>query len=344
MQYRIPEGVLKTLDVDLGIYQDAIKNERTMTAELEALDPSDNYKDIPGLAKTDAFQRQLLARQINVKSAQMSVFFDEDKRAFFPEFVNRQLMLAKEVGKNEIRVEDIVAVKSQIAAGTYRAPKIEMPDGNLMRNVGEKAKFPVVSITLDDREIKLKKFATSVQLTYEVARRTSIPLYQNALKLIGTRWEQQKAALLLTVAAASGCATSSDTELTYKVLKDMVIDHAPWDVTHLITDKAGIKSILDMSEFKDQNTGAKFQETGAFATPFGAFLKVFSGSDPDLTNKVVGIDSSFAMEMVTEKGASMIEYDQIKNGQWTEMDISEVIGFSRIHDEACRVLTITPAE
>lgn len=339
-------GVAKFIDFGLEIYKEAADKKTTITALLEAQDPSENYADMPGWNKTNAFQRQLAARDINIKTASMGVFYDSSNRALFPEFVNTKILEGKISGINEVRAEDLVGVVTPINTMNYIAPVVSLPDDTTaMKDITEGSDFPEIKITLDKRSLALRKFGYTVKMTYEVAQNITINYFQTTLRLIGQRWAQKQAGLALSTIMAAGARTDTTASgLTYKELKDFVVHHAPYDVTLMIANLDGVCAILDLSEFKDQQTGSKFQETGAYNSPFGASLKGYGRTDADLTNKIVVIDKAYALEKVVSNRPSLVEYDKITTSQWETMTVSEYVAFSRMQANACGVLTITPAE
>ena len=69
--------------------------------------------------------------------------------------------------------------------------------------------------------------------------------------------------------------------------------------------------------------------------PFGAKL-IRTGAVPK--NTVIGLDSRFALEMI-QVGEVAVEYDKLINRQFELAAITITSGFSKIYEDASRVLS-----
>lgn len=49
-----------------------------------------------------------------------------------------------------------------------------------------------------------------------------------------------------------------------------------------------------------------------------------------LANKILGVDTAFALEEVTEAGSMIQETDRVIDGQWNEITISVVRGYAKM--------------
>jgi hypothetical protein len=331
--------MLKKIDIDRGIYQDALSKNVSVSEILENHDPSENYKGTPWEGK-DSFQRQLAVRGLS-NHASLELFFDSDNRALFPEFISRNVNMGKQIGKNEALIEDIVGVRTYVDSGVYNAPTISIDDNEVRSSIAEGAQFPQIEVSTGNRTVTLSKYGFAMKMSYEARRRVSLGYVRNVLMFMGKNWNKQQVSLALDVAIASGCGSdTSDSSgtLSYDDLVDFNLNFNPFNSNIWIGDKTTVGTILKMTEFKDPLAGFNFQKTGKISSPMGNNLKMFTGSLPSISDLVVGIDSDFALEIVREKRSSIVEVDRIVNGQWEEIDVSEVIGFSRMHDEAVRKL------
>ena len=70
-------------------------------------------------------------------------------------------------------------------------------------------------------------------------------------------------------------------------------------------------------------------------TPFGATL-IRTSAAPEQT--VIGLDKRFALEMIYV-GSIAVEYDKLINKQFERAAITTIAGFSKICDDASKVLS-----
>lgn len=136
--------------------------------------------------------------------------------------------------------------------------------------------------------------------------------------------------------AASNTAVASSGKLTYTDLVNFWNLFDPYELNTIIAAPAQVAQMLGISEFRDAAAGLNFHATGEVITPLGADL--IKGSCVP-AGKIIGIDRSCALEMVTT-GPVSTEYDKLIDRQLERAVISSTSGFARIFDSAARTLTV----
>lgn len=76
--------------------------------------------------------------------------------------------------------------------------------------------------------------------------------------------------------------------------------------------------------------------TGNWGLMLGNQLKLADLSV--LSDKVLSVDSRFALEQVTEKGSMIQDEERVADGQWDAIIISIVTGFGKMFDGAVKQL------
>lgn len=107
----------------------------------------------------------------------------------------------------------------------------------------------------------------------------------------------------------------------------------------LIVSPKSLKAILTLPEFKETGIGESFHSTGSLITPFGAKI-VRANVCPD--GFIIGLDSKYALEMVTN-GGIQVEYDKLIDTQLERAAVSTTYGFNLLFPDAVKVLDINAA-
>lgn len=338
-----PKKRFKKLDVELGMYQDAARDGVSLTQFLEKEDPSGMY---PG-TKLDAFQRQLAARGLAVSgrnAVTLDQFYDDpNSRVLFPEFINREVQVGLLLGRHTLKDDDVIATETVIDSGTYDAAIATMSSAPSMAYVGQGADMPVVTITIADKSVKLQKIGLYIRETYEHRRRIRVNKMAIFLRLIGWRMALDKAEHAVDILVngnsgnSNGAFTFAQTTLNYNGLVDFWAEWEPYESEVLVFTKTGLTTLLKLAEFKDSRIAAPWLLQGTLMTPLGHQMKRHNGNGTLLTNKVLGVDTNFAVERVIERGSMLTETDKLIRGQWNEIAISMVVGYAKIIAEAAGV-------
>lgn len=326
----------------------------TMSEWLELQDPSEKHSFIKQngkLTRTDAFERQLMRRDLVVRgpnAVELSAFFSNTSNLIlFPEFVNRNILASRLSGRNRLMLSDLVAASIQIDNITYRNLTAEWTGQDVQHaTIGEGAKFPAIVLSLGERDIQLQKFGGKIKGTYEYFRRIRANQFAITLQFIGAKWEKDKAEAAVDV-ILNGNTGNSNPAIDTQVAVSATLDYADlvrWMLAgefskeFLIVSETRAGDILLMDEFMDPNAGFNFQATGSMISPFNRTMRISDTISDDL---IAAIDPSAALIEVVERGSSITETQKIMDGQFEELLFSQYIGFAKQFEEASQTLTIT---
>lgn len=342
----VKRTTFKKLKLEKGIYQEANEKKKTFSQMLEEMDPSINYDPKLGL---NAFQRQLAAHGLKVAgqdSIMLSEWYDQpDSRVLFPEFVNTQVQAGKLMGRFTLKVEDLIAMRTEIDQGTYQAALLDTSstqDFNA-KIIGQGGKFPTITFTVSDKTIELRKRGYKIMETYEHRRRIRANKMAMALRWVGWTLELDKAEDCVDVIVNGNAGNSNAAPvftlslLNYNNFVDFLAEFEPYEPNLWAAPKAGWSGILKIAEFKDSRIAQEFISTGRPIGPFGVETKRHDTGGTILASKILGVNKEFAVEEVAERGADLTETDKIIDGQWEEILVSFVTGYAKLIAEGARV-------
>lgn len=338
---------VKKLSLDKGIYDEAKTTGKTFSEILEKDDPSENYKG-SNLEKLDAYERQLAAHDIQVKGKQAALVGDfyktDTSKILFPEFINRNLKIGMNRGKMEAMIDDVVSTTSEIDSNSLKGISVDMNSSNVeYKRVNENAKFPLVVFKTKEQANTLYKIGTSINATYEALRRVKVDLIANALQIIGFNLSRAMVYEVLDV-LLNGDGNSNPApevlsvghgDITFEDILSLELEFENFENEFLIGNKNTMKKVLKIPEFRDPLIASKFLTNGDLQTPFGNTLKL-NKKLPD--SKLIGFNRKAGVEMLEEKGASLVETGKIINQQFEEIVISKYCGFSKIFPDSAFVL------
>ena len=336
------------LHLEKGMYRESGKS---FSQVLEALDPSEGYKGT-ALEGTDAFQRQLKRFNIRVKGAGSDVvekfFATYESAVLFPEFISR--VVRQGIEEADI-LPSIVATVTNIDAMDYRSVYSD-PGTNdkKLADVLEGATIPETTIRTRDNLVRLKKHGRMLVASYEALRFQKLDLFSVMLRQIGAhiRTSQIEAAIgyILdgdsSVVGAQEFSIGTDPisgtagTLTYDQLVEFWAQFYPYEVNTMLISPTGIINMLKLPELQNPMTGLNFQGTGKLTTPLGAELLITSALDD---TSILALDRRYALEMV-QAGDVCVEYDKLIDRQLERAAITTLCGFSKICEDASKVLFI----
>lgn len=332
----VKKSTFKEIKLDKDMYLEAAKRHLTLTQLLEEQDPSANYA---GKYDLDAFERQLAVRGLQV-SGPMAValeeFYDDSNRVLFPEFINREIQLGRLTGKHTLRSTDLVATETTIDSGTYESAIADETSDVSMGKTPQGAPFPVINVTVAEKSIKLSKHALAIKGTYEARRRIKANKMAVILRLVGMRMERDMTDVAVGIVIngdgnTNPAFTHADTGLNYNNLVEFWAEFDPYESNLIVLPKAGLTGLLQLTEFKDPIIASPWLTKGEMITPLGHTIKRHDPSTAALlTSKMLGVDTNFTLEGITEAGSYITEQDKIIDGQWDIITISIVRGFAKI--------------
>lgn len=328
------------IKLEKGLYSNG-----NFTKSLESIDPSENYKGT-ALEGLDAYQRQLKRFGIKVSGSGSDVvekFFKcSDSAVLFPEYVSRAVRQGLE--QADI-LSGIVASTTLIDGMDYRSiTTIPTEDEKELKIVKEGAFIPETTINTKDNLVKLRKRGRSLVASYEAIRFQRLDLFTVTLRQIGAYISRTllKDAVDIIVNGDTSRnkaeVVNSETEgtLSYADLVNFWNGFDPYELNTIIASPGLMAEMLNMEQFRDATAGLNFHGKGEMITPLGAKL-LKSSAVKDGT--VIGLDKFAALEMV-KTGEIMTEYDKLIDRQLERAVISCTAGFTKIFDEASKVLSV----
>lgn len=297
--------------LEKGMYQE---HGRTFSHVLESIDPSNQYVGTP-LEGLDAFQRQLKRFDIKVKGAQSDTvekfFATTESAVLFPEYVAR-------VVQRGMEESDIVPM---ITASVTRVDDEEQV-GNTRANLRKRGRLLVSG--------------------YDAVRAQKLDLFSVTLRQIGSYIAHTRLEDAVDVLVNGDCnskaaevASLNGRIFGYNTLLDFWAQFDPYEMNIALASNDVALDLLKMPEFQNPSAGFSFQQPHCVTMPFGPML-IRSNAVPQ--NTVIGIDKCFALEM-GQVGDVTTEYDKLINRQFERTAITIISGFSKIYDEASRVLS-----
>jgi hypothetical protein len=346
---KLPEKTL-SLKLEKGMYGEAQRLSKTekkhisFSSFLERQDPTEPKYPL------DAFERQLARFGIVTKGEQISLVEDfyktYESAVLFPEFINRNVLIGYKFGKNELKIDDLVALTEYIDGVVFNPTYAEdSTEEEEIYQVGEMGEFPTTTIGIAEKPVKAIKVGRRLKASYEVIRRMQINLLALHLQLIGQKMQRAMTKWALDVFVnGDGNTNPAPTQnietpgaLKYDDLVDFELDFAAlgFEKTHMVGTTAIVKDILKMTEFKDVVAGFNFQATGNMVSPFGDILR-YHPSTP--ANKILGWDQKSHLEIIKERGAQLTETERIIEKQFEQVIISDVLAISKMFTNAGRIL------
>lgn len=334
---------------------------------LEDFDPSEQYKgtELEGL---DAFERQLHFAGIRVKSQpEKGIYADNVNRFFqsnvpgsqvlFPEFINRvmrQALIAPDV------LPQIIAVTTGVTGSHYRTIRTnDTVAQRRMQRVGQGAEMPKTSLTTGEYTINLYKYGRILEGSYEFFREVQIDLFTILLQRMAMQANLDKADAAIDVAingdGNSNPATNYNQSTldtgstpTYKAFIAFALKFFPYKLTRLVGSDAAFINFISMARpsvdpYQILNV---LQQGGTFSQRVELAQDIYTDVQlvylPSVASGVlVGLDNRFALEMVMENGASIVETDRLISSQRNQIAVSEKVGFDQIFNQAIATWTTT---
>ncbi len=320
--------MFNTVRIEKGLYN---LSGKTFSQALEAIDPSENYTD--GLAKLDAFERQLKRFDIKVKGVnadKVDKFFQSAESALlFPEFVRR----AVEKGLNSGCLNRIVAAVSVTEGIDCRG--IVLSDGTTEygTEIAVGAAIPESSISLTSAPIALKKFARLVNAPYEAIRQQRLDVFAVALCAVGAKLAKAiEGAAVTAVTSAAETVEMSGSTFNYSELATFWGKFTSCEMNVVVCSPATAAKILAFDEMNKTVTA----NGGNMLTPFGAEIIVSSAVGNDI---VIGMDKTCALEFI-RGGEVVVEVDKLISKLSEAAAVAVNAGFSVISADAVKVLEI----
>lgn len=320
--------MFNSIKIEKGLYN---LSGKTFSQALEALDPTENYTD--GLAKLDAFERQLKRFDIKVKGVnadKVDKFFQSAESALlFPEFVRR----AVESGLNSGCVNKITAAMSIVDGIDCRG--IVLSDGETAYDaeIAVGGALPESSISLTSAPIALKKFARLINAPYEAIRQQRLDVFAVALRAVGAKLAKAvEASAIAAVTESAENVSMTGGEFNYSELASFWGKFTNCEMNVVVCSPATAAKILAFDEMNKAVT----TNGGNMLTPFGAEIVVSSAVADDIA---IGMDKTCALEFI-RGGEVVVEVDKLISKLSEAAAVAVNAGFSVISADAVKVLSI----
>lgn len=334
-------ATFETLKLDKGLYRSSLG----INAELERVDPSENYKGT-ALEGLDAFERQLKRFDIKIKgknSSPIEKFFQtSDSAVLFPEYVSRAVMQGMDCACN---VNDLIAARTEINGLDYRTiatfPEMTEEEEISENAIGEGEAISEMQIFTKSNLVKLNKRGRMLVASYEALRFQRLDIFSAALREIGAYLARvQTGDALNTIYSGDGNDNSANIiksaaagTLNYADLLTLWKELNPYSMNTLVASPETAAKIMALPEMRDAAAGLNFHATGKAVTPLGAKLLTHNL----LNSNIIALDKNYALEMVTA-GGIVTDFDKLIDRQLERAAITQTYGFAKLFDNASVVL------
>jgi len=304
--------------------------------------------DVSGLEK------ELQARGIRTRgpgSDTVEKFFaSANDTPLFPAFLASQIIAGTLAGSlvpmlvaTEVTIDSHVAEKITIA---------DTPQDRTLKFVGEGSDLPKTKIARAEGNITLYKYGRLLEASYESVRLMHIDILSLMLQRMGMQVGiDQTDDLIETLISGDGTAGSAVSFLTAEVAGTLDYDELirlrlafpiGYQMTNAVTNDLQMRTLLNMSEFKDPLAGFGFQGTGQFGTPLGAQWHRWTstGSAGFGTDRILAVDNRGAVALFRED-TLLEESDQLIDKQLWLRSMSEWVGFMKLDGSATQALKLS---
>ncbi|MBE7413360.1 MAG: phage capsid protein [Leptospiraceae bacterium] len=350
---KIRKADLKEIKLDKEMYKHA--NEENLSfseyvekKELEAgFDPKES-----DAGKLSPIERQFLSAGIDINSGRVMLedfFRTPNSKILVPAYISDQIQLGMNYDAGELRVEDLYATKEIVTGANIDQIALDFTKENAkMKKSVEGSRLTKSTIKTKEGSVKLQKFGTDIEISYEAQRRVRVNILSILLQRIGYNMSQDMAQLGLKVAIEGDGNTGSEapasttvtTTPKYSDLLDILIKQKPkghkW--THFVLSKQTLLDMLaDETNFKalqSLNLQEEFVKTGEIRN----FFNILWRTHDAMTNwDWFTYEKDSMMVYYEEKNSSIIEVDKVINQQFNETAISVYAGFGKLFDQACHL-------
>lgn len=350
----IASGIVPYSNPVLGIWADTVGRFRTSDKEnSEVLFPE-------FIRRVWEAAQQPMAKIASPEQARFYMSNAPISDVLYPAYLST-LVRQKQV-EPAIPLALLVAITTPVDSEVYQPFRLtdDVSERQYTR-VPEGAPVPTAILTGADVPIRLKKYGRRLIGSYETFRRMRIDRFALHLALLAVQVEVDKVATAIDVLISGDGntgtpATNTDlTGLTGGVSGDPKVQQyfewrmlwpSPYNCQILLAQSDDIATLLMM------DVGSANVMFGQIGGLFGGALGTASPINPQLSgigigwhasvtaDRWLGIDNRFALEMVVEIGADLVETDKIIASQFNEIVMTEVVGFTIFDVNTSRTLTL----
>jgi hypothetical protein len=342
---RVPSGGTVDLSraagikIDKELYNEAESRGMCLSELLEC----DEYDPTPSGCPLDAFERQLVLAGIRLggKTPTTVEQFFQKAPTLLPEFMLREIKRGQSMRPE---LASLIANTTTISSNSYTPFFIDTGSSSKfsLRPVADGAEVPQLLVTEQNHAVFVADYALALKTSYKALRYRTTSQFRVLLWYIGFQLQTDKIGMIVeTIINGDGnnnAAVVVDTAvsgtLAYADIVNLWSQFSPFEMNTIICHINQLKSILNLSEFKDPLAGSRFQKTGELVTPLGSLLV---RSDNVSTDLILGLDNRFAVEEVITQPL-IVEYDKVIEQRFEEAVISESVAYAKVLKEASVVL------
>ncbi len=262
-------------------------------------------------------------------------------------YVDAAQVYAKQI-QPAIPLSELVAMRTSIEGDAYRLffMDTDVPADQRFVRVGQAAEIPRVTIKGGDHTVRLFKYGRAIEMPYELLRRQRIDKVAFWISRMAVQAEVDKVATALDVLInGDGNTATAATNYNQSTLDTGAVPTLkaylafrlkftnPYMITTMIMREASALALMLLNLGSANVPLVTMQASlgiGGF-TPINPELRdgIRYGVSSDApANVVVGFDSRFALEQVTEIGADLAETERFILRQTEILALSEVEGFA----------------
>ncbi|MGH8015159.1 MAG: hypothetical protein ACREBV_03115 [Candidatus Zixiibacteriota bacterium] len=333
-----------SLKIDKELYNEAESRGMSLSELLEC----DEYDPTPRGCPLDAFERQLALAGIRLggKTPTTVELFYQKAPALLPEFMLREIKRGQSMRPE---LSNLIANTTTVSSNSYTPFFIDTGTATKfsLRPVGDGADVPQLLVTEQNHSVFVADYALALKTSYKALRYRTTSQFRVLLWYVGFQLQTDKIGMIVdTIISGDGnnnaatiVNTAASGTLAYADIVNLWSKFSPFEMNTIICSINQLKSVLNLTEFKDPLAGSRFQKTGELVTPLGSLL-VRSDNVP--TDLVLGLDNRFAIEEVITQPL-VVEYDKIIEQRFEEAVISESVAYAKVIKEAAVVLdTVWP--
>ena len=352
-----------TKDVPLSrkLYEQAIDMGVSFSQLLELMSPTEPG-DNTGL---DAFERQLARFNIRlhqdpksgIPASTGALFFQSNHPAsaiLFPEVLNRMARIAL-MDETDILPELVASMETINDSAILRAIYIDDTEADRQTSrVGEMGELPTTTINWSEKTTTLKKFGVRIKMSYDFVRRATMPLIQILIGRIMLQRRMDEISLAISVLLSGdgsghangaaiaqsnlsthqGGAPTGTSDMTLPGYLTWLATFYPGQCTTIISNSADVMEAWLVAS--PTALPLWFNNNVRTAGLPGAPTLVNVKAAPNIryvehadipANDLVGLDRRYGMIGYREIGTDLTETDRIINGQFTEIVMSNTVGF-----------------
>lgn len=354
-----------TIVLERRLYDQVREKRTTLSQLLEEMDPS------PEGSKLDAFERQLKRLGIKTRSVlvggkqcwadKMEAFYrTEESAVLFPEFIARTV---REAVVQDTMLPYLIGQSTVIPGDAYRTFYVDdQPEKQKKKRVTEASELPRVTIKGREQTVKIYKFGRAIDASYETLRRMQIDMLALHVRRIAMEAAKDKVEEIIDVVKngdgnnnaapvykqkADLYNNATDNKLSTEafLLFLMLFEEFPCNTLIAAKDAfiqlvlANIPNLSTVDLIKLLATGTSVGIN--LTTPQLPSGDVRLFWHKDVADKhIIGMNSRFAIEQITEAGSDISESDKFITRQTSVLTVSENTGYSKIFKEATKILRI----